>query len=117
MAVDTSPSLAIMDRIEDPLLAAHIARETTMRFLMTACEYREEPPLSVEERAALSARPPFDAERLAFDVAFGRRYRSAILERLDDASERRGIICRMLESFRGSKASELVAQAVASIRQ
>jgi hypothetical protein len=117
MAVDTSPSWAIMNRIEDSLLAAHLARETTLRFLMSACEYREEPPLTVEERAALSARSPFDAERLAFDVAFGRKSRAVILEGLETASERRAVVCRMIESFRDVKASEMVSASVGSIRQ
>lgn len=117
MAVDTSPSWALMNKLDDPLLAAHVAREATIRFLMSACEYRGEPPLTIDERSALSSRSPFEAERLAFDVAFGRQTRATILEGLDDAARRRGVVCRMLESFRDAKASELVASSVAAIRQ
>lgn len=117
MAVDTSPSWAIMNRLEDPLAAAHLAREATMRFLMLALEYQGEPELSLEERVALSARSPFDAERLAYDVVFGKRSRAALLQDCERQTSRHVSVLRMIETFRGARAADLVTSSVAAIRQ
>lgn len=99
------------------MVAAHLAREVTMRLLMSAYEYRGEAPLSVGERAAIAARAPFEAERLVMDLCFGRRGREAILDGLDDASARRSAVLRMLESYRGVRASEMVSASVTSLGQ